>query len=43
MFIKRALSSSRKGSRAKLVLGDLNVAGIDEVVMEIKKSGGCVR
>ena len=30
-----------KGSRAKLVLGDLNAAGIDEVVMQIKESGGC--
>ena len=26
-------------SRAKLVLGDLNAAGIDEVIAEIKKSG----
>ena len=31
-----------EGNRAKLVLGDLNVAGIDEVVREIKKFGGCV-
>lgn len=28
--------------RAKLVLGDLNAAGIDEVVKQIKKSGGYV-
>lgn len=31
-----------EGNRAKLVLGDVNVAGIDEVVKEIKKAGGCV-
>jgi len=31
-----------RGGRAKLVLGDLNAPGIDEVVKEIKQSGGCV-
>ena len=32
----------RETSRAKLVLGDLNAAGIDEVITQIKESGGCV-
>jgi len=36
------IGGHRKASRAKLVLGDLNAAGIDEVITQIKKSGGCV-
>ena len=38
----RSSNVHRSCGRAKLILGDLNAAGIDEVVTQIRKSGGFV-